>query len=334
MWQVLAGVAVRVWWFVCKRLISLVLTLLVASALVFAVLELLPGNAAQVILGDSATPEALAALEAKLGLGRPAATRYLSWIAGLLQGQSAQSISYDVPTFELIAQRLQVSLPLALLAMSLTVLIALSAGIYAAARHQKLGDVGVMVASQVGMAVPSFWLAILLILLFAVKLHWVSAGGFGGWSEADGGGLWPGLKSLLLPALALAAVQAAILARVTRSAVLDTLREDFVRTARAKGLSQRAVLWRHVLRNALIPVLTVGGLQFANLIAGTVVVENVFVLPGIGRLVFQAIANRDLVLVRDVVLLLAGLVVVVNFIVDLLYALVDPRLAHAVVGPV
>jgi peptide/nickel transport system permease protein len=319
-------------WFVLKRLASLLVTLAVASALVFAVLELLPGNAAQVILGDSATPESLAAMERKLGLDQPAPARYLRWVGGLLQGRSAQSLSYDVPTFELIAQRLQVSLPLAVLAMSLTVVLALVAGLYAASRHQKLGDVGVMLASQLGMAVPSFWLAILLILGFAVKLGWFSAGGFNGWTEAEGGGLWPGFKSLLLPALALAAVQAAILARVTRSAVLDTLREDFVRTARAKGLSQRAVLWRHVLRNALIPVLTVGGLQFANLIAGTVVVEQVFVLPGVGRLVFQAITNRDLVLVRDVVLLLAGLVVGVNFIIDLLYALVDPRLARGVVG--
>ncbi|MFM2118715.1 MAG: hypothetical protein RL722_183 [Pseudomonadota bacterium] len=319
-------------WFLLRRGLTLLLTLAVASALVFAVLELLPGNAAQVILGDSATPEALKALEARLGLDRPAAERYVHWISGLLRGESGRSIAYDQPSFELIGERLQVSLPLAALAMSLTVALALAAGVYAAARHRRAGDVGVMLASQIGMAVPSFWLAILLILFFAVKLGWFSAGGFNGWTEAAGGSPWLGLKSLLLPALALAAVQAAILARVTRSAVLDTLREDFVRTARAKGLSESAVLWRHVLRNALIPVLTVGGLQFANLVAGTVVIEQVFVLPGVGRLVFQAIANRDLVLVRDVVLLLAGLVVVVNFVVDLLYALVDPRLARGVVG--
>jgi peptide/nickel transport system permease protein len=183
-----------------------------------------------------------------------------------------------------------------------------------------------MAASQVGIAVPSFWLAILLILLFAVKLQWVGAGGFAGWSEDDGGGLWAGLGSLIVPALALAAVQAAVLTRVTRSAVLEVMREDFVRTARAKGLSRRQTLWRHVLRNAMIPVLTVMGLQFANLITSTVVVENVFVLPGIGRLVFQAIANRDLIVVRDVVLLLVAVVVAVNFVVDLLYALIDPRL--------
>jgi peptide/nickel transport system permease protein len=186
-----------------------------------------------------------------------------------------------------------------------------------------------MVLSQLGVAVPSFWLAILLILLFAVQLQWVSAGGFPGWSGADGGGLWPGLKSLVLPALSLAAVQAAILARVTRSSVLEAMREDYVRTARAKGLSRRAVLWRHVLRNAMLPVLTIMGLQFANLITGAIVVENVFVLPGIGRLVFQAIANRDLVLVRDVVMLLAALVVAINFVVDVLVALIDPRLRVA-----
>jgi len=226
----------------------------------------------------------------------------------------------------LIVERLQVTFPLAVLSMTLSVTLALSLGLFAASRHNRLGDVGVMAASQMGIAIPNFWFAILLILLFAVKLQWVSAGGFAGWSEDDGGGLWPAVQSLLLPAVALALVQAAILARVTRSAVLEVMREDFVRTARAKGLTRRQALWRHVLRNAMIPVLTIMGLQFANLITGTIVVENVFVLPGVGRLVFQAISNRDLVVVRDVVMLLAGVVVVVNFVVDVLYAWVDPRL--------
>ena len=312
--------------FLVKRLATFLATLVIASALVFAVLELLPGNVAQVILGDSATPQAIAALETKLGLDQPALLRYTTWIGNLLQGRSANSVSYGTPTAELIVERLQVSLPLALLAMALTTALALSLGIFAASRHNRLGDVGVMAASQVGIALPSFWFAILLILLFAVQLQWVSAGGFPGWSADDGGGLWPGLRALLLPALSLAMVQAAILARVTRSAVIEVMREDFVRTARAKGLTRRATLWRHVLRNAMIPVLTVMGLQFANLIAGTIVIENVFVLPGIGRLVFQAIANRDLVIVRDVVMGLVAVVVLVNFAVDVLYALVDPRL--------
>src|SRR5207302_5612547 len=158
-------------------------------------------------------------------------------------------------------------------------------------------------------ALPNFWFAILLILLFSVKLQWLAAGGLPGWDE----GIWLGIKSLLLPAVSLAVVQAAILARVTRSAVLEVLREDFVRTARAKGLSRREVLWGHVLRNAMIPVMTVMGLQFANLLAGTIVIENVFYLPGLGRLIFQSISNGDLSVVRYCVILLAAMVVIVNF---------------------
>jgi peptide/nickel transport system permease protein len=315
--------------FLAKRLLTFLATLVVASALVFSVLELLPGNVAQVILGDTATAESIAALEKKLGLDRPAAERYTHWISGLLQGRTADSFSYGTPTVELIVERLRVTVPLAAMAMALTTVLALVLGVYAASRHNRLGDVGVMTASQLGIAIPSFWFAILLILLFAVKLQWVSAGGFPGWTEAEGGSPAEALKALLLPAVALALFQAAILARVTRSSVLEVMREDYVRTARAKGLSRRATLWRHVLRNAMIPVLTIMGLQFANLITSAIVVENVFVLPGIGRLVFQAISNRDLVVVRDVVMLLVAVVVVVNFVVDVLYALVDPRLRSA-----
>jgi len=312
--------------FVLRRLLSFVLTLLATSVVVFAVLELLPGNAAQVILGETATPESMAAMEDKLGLNQPAAARYANWVGGLLQGQTGLSISYETPTAQLMAERLQVTLPLAVMAMGLTVALALALGIYAASQQNKAGDVGVMTLSQLGLALPNFWLAILLILLFAVHLEWVSAGGFPGWTEDTGGGMVEGLKALLLPAMALAAVQTAILTRVTRSAVLDTLREDFVRTARAKGLSRRQVLWGHVLRNAMIPVLTVMGLQFGNLITSAIVIENVFVLPGIGRLIFQAIANRDLIVVRDVVMLLAALVILINFFIDVLYAWIDPRL--------
>ncbi len=312
--------------FVLRRLLSFVLTLMATSVVVFAVLELLPGNAAQVILGETATPESIAAMEDKLGLNQPAGTRYMNWMGGMLQGQTGLSISYDTPTAQLMTERMQVTLPLAVMAMGLTVALALALGIYAASQQNKAGDVGVMTLSQLGLALPNFWLAILLILLFAVHLEWVSAGGFPGWSEEDGGGLGEGIKALLLPAMALAAVQTAILTRVTRSAVLDTLREDFVRTARAKGLTRRQVLWGHVLRNAMIPVLTVMGLQFGNLITSAIVIENVFVLPGIGRLIFQAIANRDLIVVRDVVMLLAALVILINFCIDVLYAWIDPRL--------
>jgi len=308
--------------FLLKRALTFVLTLLAASAVIFAVLDVLPGNAADVMLGESATPEAVQALKVKLGLDRPPLARYAAWLSGLARADLGISVAYDTPVATLIGERMAVTLPLAVMAMALTTLIALTLGIYAASQHNKWGDVGVMAFSQLGIALPNFWFGILLSLLFAVNLRWFSAGGFPGWDE----GVWPGLKALVLPAVALAAVQAAILARITRSAVLDVLREDFVRTARAKGLSTREVLWRHVLRNAFVPVLTVMGLQFANLIAGTVIIENVFTLPGIGRLVFQAIANRDLVVVRNVVMLLAATVILINFVVDVLYAVVDPRL--------
>ena len=305
--------------FLLKRLFTLIATLLAASVVVFWVLEVLPGNAAQMLMGPDAAPEAVLALARQLGLDQPPLQRYGAWISGLLTGDLGNSYVYSTPVLE----RLALTVPLAIMAMLLTTAIALAAGIYAASRHNRLGDVGLMAATQVGMAIPNFWFAILLILLFSVQLRWFSAGGFPGWEDE---GILGGLKSLLLPAISLAVVQAAILARITRSAVLEVMREDFVRTARAKGLSASATLWRHVLRNALIPVVTVMGLQFANLLAGTIVVENVFYLPGLGRLIFQSIANRDLIVVRNCVMLLAAMVVVVNFVVDLLYAAIDPRL--------
>jgi peptide/nickel transport system permease protein len=308
--------------FLLKRLITLVATLAGASVVVFVVLEVLPGNAAQVLMGPDASPEAVQELARRLGLDRPATERYLDWIAGLLRGDLGISYAYSTPVAELVRERLQVTVPLAVLAMLLTAAIALAAGVYAAARHNQAGDVGVMALSQLGIAIPNFWFAILLILLFSVQLRWFSAGGFPGWQD----GPWPALKALALPAVALAVVQAAILARITRSALLDVLREDYMRTARAKGASRRRALWGHALRNALVPVVTVMGLQFAELLAGTIVVESVFYLPGLGRLIFQSIANRDLIVVRNCVMLLAAMVVVVNFVVDLLYAAIDPRL--------
>jgi peptide/nickel transport system permease protein len=308
--------------FLFKRLITLIATLVGASVVVFLVLEILPGNAAQILMGPDASPEVVQALAEKLGIDRPPIERYWNWVSGLLVGDLGLSYAYSTPVSELVLERLTLTVPLALMAMVITSVLALVAGIYAAARHNKLGDVGVMGLSQIGIAIPNFWFAILLILLFSVKLQWLSAGGFAGWDE----GIIAGIKSLLLPAISLSVVQAAILARVTRSAVLEVLREDFVRTARAKGLSKRDVLWRHVLRNAMIPVMTVMGLQFANLLAGTIVIENVFYLPGLGRLIFQSIANRDLIVVRNCVMLLAAVVVIVNFVVDVLYAFIDPRI--------
>jgi peptide/nickel transport system permease protein len=307
--------------FLFKRVLTLIATLIGTSVVVFLVLEILPGNAAQILMGPDASPDAVQALAVKLGLDQPALARYWHWVSGLVVGDLGLSYAYSTPVHELVLERLALTVPLAMMAMALTTVLALCAGVYAASRHNRLGDVGVMGLTQAGIAVPNFWFAILLILLFSVHLKWFSAGGFPGWEE----GVWEGLKALMLPALSLAVVQSAILARITRSAVLEVLREDFVRTARAKGLSQRATLWGHVVRNALIPVITVMGLQFAELLAGTIVVENVFYLPGLGRLIFQSISNRDLIVVRNCVMLLAAMVVIVNFIVDVLYAVIDPR---------
>ena len=307
--------------YLLKRLLTLIATLGGASAVIFLVLEVLPGDAALIMMGPDAAPEAVRALAAKLGLDQTALQRYGQWMRGLLTGELGDSYAYSSPVFDLIVERLAVTVPLALMSMAMTTALALSIGIYAAAHHNRVGDVGLMGLTQLGIAVPNFWFAIVLILLFSVHLQWFAAGGFPGWNEDPA----QALKALLLPAVSLAVVQAAILARITRSAVLDVLREDYVRTARAKGLSRRATLWGHVLRNAMIPVITIMGLQFANLLAGTIVVENVFYLPGLGRLVFQSIANRDVIVVRNCVMLLAAMVIFINFVVDVLYAVIDPR---------
>ncbi len=308
--------------FLAKRGLALVATLLVASIIVFLVMEVLPGDPALIILGTGAQDDTLAALRREMGLDRPMLERYLSWIGGLLSGQWGNSYTYGKAVLTLIGERVLVSLPLACLAILLSTAIALPLGVAAAARHGRASDTAIMGFVQLGVAVPNFWFAMLLILLFAVNLGWVPAGGFAGWDAGAG----PALVSLLLPAIALALPQAAILARVTRSSVLEVMKEDYVRTARAKGLTRGQALWRHGVRNALIPVVTIMGLQFSFLLAGTIIIENVFYLPGLGRLMFQAIAQRDLVVVKDLVILLAASVILVNFLVDLSYALLDPRL--------
>ena len=239
----------------------------------------------------------------------------------MVTGDLGMSYTYRVPVGTLILERLAVTVPLALIAIALSTAIAIPLGVFAAARHTRPADAGVMVFTQLGVAIPNFWFALLLVLLFSITLGWAPSGGFPGWASGPAA-----FGSLALPAISLALPQAAILARVTRSAVLDALGEDWVRTARAKGLTRAQTLRGHVLRNALIPVVTIMGLQFSFLLAGAIIIENVFYLPGLGRLVFQAINQRDLIVVRDIVVLLAGLVIVINFVVDLLYAVIDPRL--------
>ncbi len=308
--------------FFLKKLIWAVATLIFASVVVFLALEIVPGDPAQVMLGINATDEAVAALRENLGLNKPAIERYFSWISGMVVGDFGRSYTYSVDVRELVADRIAISLPLALIALALSTIIALPVGIYAASRRGKIADTVVMAISQFGIAIPNFWFALLMVYVLAIWLQLVPAGGFPGWTE----GFWTALKSLLLPAIALALPQAAILSRVTRSALLETMGEDYIRTARAKGLSKRATLWNHALRNAMIPVLTILGLQFAYLLAGTIIIENVFYLPGLGRLVFQAINLRDLIVVESVVMMLVATIIVINLLVDLAYVWVDPRL--------
>ena len=311
--------------YILRRLVALGLTLLAAALVIFVVLEILPGDPAAVTLGLNAAPEALAALRAEMGLDQPALLRFFSWIGGLVTGDLGQSYTYRVPVLQLITERMAGTLPLALMAIALATAIGIPLGMLAASRHGRLADAGVMAFAQAGLAIPNFWFGLLLVLVFAVGLGWLPAGGFPGWQA----GIGTSLKALLMPALALALPQAAIIARVTRSSMLDTLQEDFVRTARAKGLSEGTTMRRHALRNALIPVVTILGLQFSVLIAGAIIIENVFALPGLGRLVFQAIAQHDLIVVKDLVMLFAGLAILINFAVELLYGLIDPRLRQS-----
>ena len=263
----------------------------------------------------------MAALRQQLGLDLPWPTRYARWLGGVLTGDLGTSLAYKAPVAGMILDRVQVSLPLALMALGLAVAVALPVGMLAASRRGRPADALAMGAAQVGIALPNFWFAMLLVLVFAVKLRWLPAGGFPGWSDP-----LAALRALVLPAVALALPQAAILARVLRSALIETLGQDYIRSARAKGLSRAQVLRRHALRNALIPVLTILGMQFSFLLAGAIIIENVFYLPGLGRLIFQAISQRDLVVVQSAVLVLVAAVILVTFLVDLAYAAVDPRL--------
>lgn len=314
--------------FLIRRVGGLALTLAAGSLVVFLALNVLPGDPAAVMLGLDARPEALALLHHQLGLDVPAPLRYLRWLGDLLSFDLGTSYTYAVPVARMLADRALVTLPLAALTLLLSLAPGVLIGVAAAARQGRAADTLIMATAQLARAVPDFWLGMMLILVFSLGLRWFPAGGFPGWDAGAG----PALRALLLPALALALPEAATFARHTRSAVLSAVREDFVRTARAKGLSRRAALWRHAVPAALVPLVTLVGIQFPLLLTGTIIIENVFNLPGLGRLVFEAITQRDLIVVQDLVMLLMAAVAVVNFAVDLLSARLDPRLGGAVGG--
>ena len=302
----------------------MLLTLLFVSLLVFMVVRVLPGDPALIMMGIEASPDAVAKLRERLGLDRPVPVQYAEWAGRAVLGDLGRSIQYDVPVAGLIVSRLSVTLPLTLLAAALMVAAAIPLGVFAATRHRRWGDYVAMTLSQLGIAVPGFWAGLLLILLFSVKLGWFQAGGFDGWGQ----GVGHALKSLLLPAVALGLFQFAVLARTTRSALLEVLREEYVKTARAKGVTERAVIFRHALKNAMIPIVTVAGVQLGQLMAGSIILESVFYLPGLGRLALGAISARDLPVVQGVVLFVASAIVVINAAVDMLYGVLDPRIRY------
>ena len=316
----LARVAGAGW--LVRRLGVLLLTLLGASFILFALLQLAPGDPAQFMMGLEASPRAVAALRAELGLAGAWPARYLAWIVGLAHGDFGTSYAYRVPVAELIGPRLTLSLPLAGLAMLLSVAIGLPLALLAALRPDRMLDRIIGGITRLGIALPSFWLAMILLLVFAVRLRWFEVSGFPGWQA----GIGPALAALVLPIFALALPQAALIARVARAALVDELARDYVRTARAKGLRRGTIVWRHVLPNAAAPILSVIGLQFPFLLAGSVIVENVFYLPGLGRLVVQAITARDLIVVQAVAMLMVVATVLASFLTDVAQSLLDPRL--------
>lgn len=310
--------------YLLKRTFILLLTLILVSITIFVVLMVIPGDPAQIILGIHATPETLRELRHQLGLDRSGIIQYLSYMKNLAMGDLGRSITYDVPISSLIFSRLQVTIPLAVLSMIFAVFLSIPMGTYSSLHRNQIGDYGIMVFSQIGLAVPAFWAGILLILLFAVTLHWFPAGGFQPWLMDP----LRALKSLILPAFSLGLVRAAVLTRMTRSSMLEVLGEDYIRTARSKGVPERIVVYKHAFRNAIIPVVTIIGLQVGDLLAGAIIIENVFYLPGIGRLVFEAIGQRDLPVVQGVVLFITTIIVFINFMIDIIYRYLDPRIRY------
>ena len=309
--------------FVVRRLGLLVAACLVASVIVFVLLRLLPGDVAQVVGGTQATPEQIEAIRQDLGLDRALPVQYFDWLGAALRGDfGVSALNGETVTGEL-GEKLTVTGPLIMASTVLSIVVAVPLGIVAAARHRRPDGVALSAISQLGIAVPSFLVGLGLIIVFAVRFEVFPAQGFprDGWDEAA-----DALHALVLPTITLALAQAAVLFRFVRSATLDVLHQEYIRTARAKGLTRGEALWRHGLRNASLPIISILGVQIASLIAGIVVIERVFTLPGVGQMLVRDVGSRDLEKVQGTVVLIAVLVLVVGFVVDVLHRLVDPRL--------
>ena len=311
--------------FVVRRLVLSIPILLLVSIMVFGLIHLIPGDPARVILGQEATPEAIAGLRHELGLDRPLIVQYLTWLGNVLRGDLGRSLADRSPVIEQIKLRLPVTLELTIGTFIVALLIALPAGILSATRRGSVVDYASTLVALGGLSIPSFWLAIMFILFFAVRLRWLPASGYVPFTEDPRANL----AAMIMPMVATGIRESAALTRMLRSSMLEVLSADYVRTARSKGLSEWLVVIRHALRNALVPVVTSAGLLLAGLLGGLVITETIFAIPGFGRLIVEAIYQRDFVTVQGAVLVSALLVVVVNLIVDLIYALIDPRIRLA-----
>ena len=310
--------------FLFRRLLSTLPVLGVVAVLVFLILRLTPGDPAAVLAGDQATSEQIAMIRANLGLDRSIPEQFIIWLGHLFQGDLGQSYYYKMPVVELIAQRIEPTLSLAVITITLAVVVAVPLGVLAAWRFGSWLDRGVMAFSVAGFSVPVFVSAYLLIWLLSLKLGWFPVQGY----KRIAGGVGPWLYHLLLPAITLSLIYIALIARVTRASVLETLGEDYIRTARAKGLPEALVLKRHALANAAVPIATVIGIGIALLIGGVVVTESVYAIPGLGRLTVDAVLARDFPTVQGVILLFSFVYVLVNLLVDLSYVFFDPRIRY------
>ncbi len=307
-----------------RRLASAVPILLIVSLMTFSLMHFIPGDPAVAIAGLSATPAQIAQLRHDLGLDQPFLTQLFTWYGGLFRGNLGRSILMGQPVTDVMLFRLPVSMALAAYALVITLLLGLLSGIFAALRQNSWVDQVAMVFAMIGISMPNFWLGLLMILLFAVQLGWLPTGGYIAFSESP----WGWLRTSTMPALSLALLQVGLLARITRSTMLEVLRQDFIRTARAKGLPRRLVVVKHALANALIPITTVIGIIVSLLVSGSVVTESLFSIPGIGQLLTQAVLNRDYPLVQGGLLVVTALLVLVNVLVDVSYAVLDPRVRH------
>lgn len=310
--------------YIVRRLFAVILTLFFVSASIFSILHIIPGDPAAIVAGPSASPAQIQKIRDHLGLNKPVWKRYLDWINGAVRGHLGRSISYSVPVSGMIGNRLLVTLPLAAFSSLLSLVFALPLGVYAAAHQDSVVDWLITSTVQLGLAIPTFWMGLMLIALFAVDLNLFPAGGFTAWSESP----LRALQSLVLPAFALGLIRAAELTRIVRSTVLDTLHAPYIQTARAKGISEIRILLKHVLANSFISVLTLIGLQVGRLIGGAIIVEEVFSLPGLGKLLLEAVWDRDFPVIQSGILVVSGFIVTTHFVIDLLYGILDPRMRY------